>query len=444
MRENLSEETGLQQLQEGRLKHRKNPLIGYLNINSLRNKITDLRLTMKTLSLDYLILGETKIDESFPTSQINVEGYEIRARRDRDKLGGDLIEFVRRGLICKRLRDYEPKYSECLCSEFNFTNKKWICFSIYRPPESSNLSTFFEELTTSLSKAILKYENLFIMGDSNVDMKSKSLGYDKLDEFCDLSLIDLFLTNTPLSFQKTHVSETGLREYHKLITTFFKTNFYRLRPKVLSYRNCKNFIESKFLNDLNKTIISFDNENPNQNYNVLSNRFLEVVNVHAPLKTKIVRGNDAPFVDKQLRKAIYTRTRLKNKIHKNRSKESKMAYKKQRNFCASLRRKCMKNYLKKLTEKGLRTNKSFWKFMKPLLTNKGFTGNNDITLIHQNKIISDEKQLTKLFNIYYINIVEKSSDTKIFDINFKNTSVQSVRDIANSYKNHPSIKKLNK
>ena len=174
----------------------------------------------------------------------------------------------------------------------------------------------------------------------------------------------------------------------------------------------------------------------------MSNRFLEVVNVHAPLKTKIVRGNDAPFVDKQLRKAIYTRTRLKNKIHRNPSKENKMAYKKQRNFCVSLRRKCMKNYLKKLTEKGLTTNKSFWKFMKPFLTNKGLTGNNDITLIHQNKIISDEKQLTKLLNSYYINIVEKSSDTKTFGINFKNTSVQSVRDIVNSYKNHPSIIKI--
>ena len=245
-----------------------------------------------------------------------------------------------------------------------------------------------------------------------------------------------------MSFQKTHVSETGLSDYHKLITTFFKTNFSRLRPKVLSYRNYKNFIESKFLNDLNKTIISFDNENPNQKCNVLSNRFLEVVNVHAPLKTKIVRGNDAPFVDKQLRKAIYARTRLKNKIHRNPSKENKMAYKKQRNFCVSWRRKCMKNYLKKLTAKGLTTNKSFWKFMKPFLTNKGFTGNNDITLIHQNKIISDEKQLTKLFNSYYINIVEKSRDTKTFGTNFENTSVQSVRDIVNSYKNHPSIIKI--
>ena len=36
-----------------------------------------------------------------------------------------------------------------------------------------------------------------------------------------------------------------------------------------------------------------------------------------------------------------------------------MAYKKQRNFCVSLTRKCMKNYLKKPTEKGVTTNKSF-------------------------------------------------------------------------------------
>ena len=74
LNENLSEEIGLQQLQEDRLKHCKYPLIGYLNINSLRNKISDLRVIMKTLSLDYLILSETKIDEIFPTSQLNVEG----------------------------------------------------------------------------------------------------------------------------------------------------------------------------------------------------------------------------------------------------------------------------------------------------------------------------------------------------------------------------------
>ena len=85
-------------------------------------------------------------------------------------------------------------------------------------------------------------------------------------------------------------------------------------------------------------------------------------------------------------------------------------------------------------EKGLTTNKSF-------LRNKCFIGNNGVTLIRKNKIVSDEKQLIKLFNSYYINIIEKSSGTKskTFDTNLENISVQSISDIVNSNKNHRSI-----
>ena len=106
----------------------------------------------------------------------------------------------------------------------------------------------------------------------------------------------------------------------------------------------------------------------------------------------------------------------------------------------------MKNYLIKLTQKSLTTNKSIWKFIKTFLTNKGFIGNNELTIIYKNKIISDEKQLTELFNSYYLNIVEKSSGTtpKTFGINFENISVQSVKDIVNSYKIIQALQKLNK
>ena len=71
-----------------------------------------------------------------------------------------------------------------------------------------------------------------------------------------------------------------------------------------------------------RAIITFDKLNLSQNHSVLSSRFLEVVNVHTPLKTNIVIGSAALFADKQLRKAMYTRTKLKNKI-KNPSKENK-------------------------------------------------------------------------------------------------------------------------
>ena len=53
-------------LRENRLKYVNNPLIGYLNRNSFRNKIVDLREIVFELSHDYLVLSETKIDQTCP------------------------------------------------------------------------------------------------------------------------------------------------------------------------------------------------------------------------------------------------------------------------------------------------------------------------------------------------------------------------------------------
>ena len=59
---------------------------------------------MSYLSPDYLVPSETKLDDSFPSAQFSIPDYEIRARRDRHKNVGGLTEFVKKGLICKRLK----------------------------------------------------------------------------------------------------------------------------------------------------------------------------------------------------------------------------------------------------------------------------------------------------------------------------------------------------
>ena len=316
LRGTFSLATDLQVLHHERLKHNKNPMIGYLNINSLRNKLKDLKVMLKYLSLDYFILSETKLDESFPNAQLTLDGYKIRARRDRNKFGGGLIEYVRKGLLCKRTNKYEPKSNECTCSEIIFSKKKWVIFSIYRPPNVENLTDFFEEMSTSLTKAMSNYENIIVMGGFNIDIKCKGVGSNNLSDFCDLfhltnivksntcftkthtSLIDLILTNKPSSFNKTLVTETGLSGYHKMIL-----HFLRLRTKVITYRNYKRFHEENFLNDLKETNIIMNEKDPNQNYQSLTKTFLTIVNKHAPLKKKIVRGNQAPFMTKEFQKA---------------------------------------------------------------------------------------------------------------------------------------------
>ena len=49
-----------------RLKYPRNPLIRYLNINSLSNKTVDARELFGKLQLGYFVLSETKLDDSLP------------------------------------------------------------------------------------------------------------------------------------------------------------------------------------------------------------------------------------------------------------------------------------------------------------------------------------------------------------------------------------------
>ena len=67
-------------LQEERRKYLNNLLIGYSNINCVRNKIADLRRITQSLPLDYFVLSETKLDESFQNVKLNLDGYEIQNR----------------------------------------------------------------------------------------------------------------------------------------------------------------------------------------------------------------------------------------------------------------------------------------------------------------------------------------------------------------------------
>ena len=160
---------------------------------------------------------------------------------------------------------------ESVCSELTITKKKWLCLGIYRPPTPENLASFFEELTDSLSKGSEFCENFIILGDFNIDVKVAGRELDKLEEFCNLfnltnlirnetcfirdhkSTIDLILTNKPKSFQNPYIIETELSDFHKLISTFFKTQFTLLKPKIVFHQNYKHFEDSRFLEDLNST-----------------------------------------------------------------------------------------------------------------------------------------------------------------------------------------------
>ena len=99
----------------------------------------------------------------------------------------------------------------------------------------------------------------------------------------------------------------------------------------------------------------------------------------------------------------------------------------------------------KISEKGIETNKSFWNFIKPFMTNKGMIANKDITLIDGKNVFTDEYEISQIFNKHYINIVEKICGNKPNKIG---TTLGYLNDsdvidrIIKSYQNHPSVLKI--
>ena len=108
-------------------------------------------------------------------------------------------------------------------------------------------------------------------------------------------------------------------------------------------------------------------------YEQFKSIFIETLDNHAPMKRKMVRGNNAPFMNKTLSQAFMHRSKLKNKYNKFSTELNWSIYKKQRNHCVKLLKKEKKKYYSNLDMKIFDDNKKFWEAIKPLFSDKKIT-----------------------------------------------------------------------
>ena len=98
-------------------------------------------------------------------------------------------------------------------------------------------------------------------------------------------------------------------------------------------------------------------------------------------------------------------TRLRNIFLKNRSKENKINYNKQRNLCVTLLRKRKRQYYQNLSVENVFNNEKFWKVVKPILSNKIMSSEN-ITLVEGIKILKNDKETAKILNNFFSTIFQ--------------------------------------
>ena len=148
--------------------------------------------------------------------------------------------FIRKGLITRGLPKFETKLAETLSVALTVSKKKWFILFAYRHLQHKNWKIFFEETYWSLSTIVNKYDYIMLIGDLNLNTKSRNNIY--YSDFCDTlknliksnTSIDVILTNQPWSFQKHGAVTTGLSDCHKMVLTFLPSYFSRCLPKTIT------------------------------------------------------------------------------------------------------------------------------------------------------------------------------------------------------------------
>ena len=178
-----------------------------------------------------------------------------------------------------------------------------------------------------------------------------------------------------------------------------RSTFGKEKPKKIFYHYYRKFDTKKFEEELEKQLPSVSD---------LASflfAFKVILNQFAPLKQKLIRINNQPFMTKIPHKAIMKRSKLRNKFNKERNIENWSEYKRQRNLCSNLLKQSKKRHFNSLNVNDIAENKKFWKTIKLFFTAKNKATAN-IILTKNNQTVREDKAIYQILNIYFTNVTK--------------------------------------
>ena len=313
---------------EFRQRFTSNFIFSHLNINSYRNKFDFMHDVLSKKLVDYLAISESKLDSSFPSAQFHVEGYVILRQDNTDSSGG-LIIYVRSDLPHRRLPDAECNSNgiESLCVEVTVGKSKTVLTCIYKHPKVKKL-IFKECISKMADKLMSTHDDLIFLGDWNC-CPHKS---NTVKDFCDMynlrnliteptchkgnvsSLLDVIVVSNPRRYAGVLNSDCQISDFHNIIGAATKRFAPSQRPRKISYRSYKHFDEDDYLYDMGSAPfhvadIFSDVDDKAWFTSALIN---DIIDSHAPIKSKMVKSHSVPYMNSLLRKTQCNRNMARN------------------------------------------------------------------------------------------------------------------------------------
>ena len=181
-------------------------------------------------------------------------------RLARNSRGGSIMLLKRNNIALRLLKNNIVAFFV----EINLRQKKWLICCGYNPSKSS-IENFKHNIGKTLDSDVRIYDNFLVDENFNSEIFKSSLHEHEfysiynLHNLCDKatcyknpedpSCTDLFLTNSPRSFRNIQIIETRLSDFHRLLATVLKMYLPIDQPKVITYKDYKNFDNKCFLEE---------------------------------------------------------------------------------------------------------------------------------------------------------------------------------------------------
>ena len=438
------------ELFEYRKKYTKQFIFAYLNINGFRLKYHEIQDILLHGYVDFFAVSETKIDESFPSSQFHVRDFTLY-RADRNGRGGGILCYVLSTIPHRRRNDILSSTSliEHITVELKVREQTVIIAALYRPPNVSvqNLRDVIEQICC---KCLSLNFNFYIIGDLNVDFSNNRHNLVDVLSIYDIqnvvtnptcfksskpSLLDVILTNTPRKLNPSINLNIGLSDCHNYIGAATKIHVARNCNRKIFYRSYKKFNVEMYKSDLSiapfhVSCIFDDPDDALWAHNALLS---SILNDHAPLKCKTARRKSLPCMNGELRRAINVKAMLRRKFDQNRNDgDAWERYRRQRNKVNRLKVQSIKKYFDDRCAPNARgSGREFWDTIRPFICDSKSSAS-EITLVEEDRVVNNPSDVAEMLNEHFINTATSNSES--LDVR-----EMSIDDIAEHYANHPSV-----
>ena len=340
--------------------------VGHLNICSLSGKIPDLTVFLSEPSIFHIFgITESRLKSYHPDKLLHIPNYSILRRDAQRVLETGVAVYIHDSIndLTRRRKDLECKEVECIWLEVKTTKASPLLVGIvYRNPDSP--FPWYDDFASMFDRIRNISSDIVILGDFNINLFEARPSWETTLSMLGLqqiitdptrvtentsTLIDHIYTTSQTRVIATHVPQIGISDHYPVSCSLaIKVMKPPTKDKhtYIHYRAMRKFDKTKFLTDLHHASFQcvYNHTDPDSALTVWYLIFLSILNKHAPLRIKRVKGVQKPrWLNSEVKNAMKKRDDFKKAGNFE-------EFRKQRNLTKTLVREAQRQHFKNLVE----------------------------------------------------------------------------------------------